>query len=347
MSRFLDLAEFGEAALYLRLTNLEHLAAKAQAYDGTKRSWLPDDVEAYVEVEIKELNGDKTTVETKDGRVNMLLVTTNAHDYHFCSQGVTTVEGIDDGEELKLTDPMGILSILEEECMFPKATDNSFKTKLYDNHLGKSPNFLRPRPDKKRKYECHFEVVHYAGVVAYNITGWLDKNRDPLNETVVTLFMKSSHKLMAGLFADYISSDMAGEPNAEGKHKKRRAASFQTVSQLNKAMARGKLMRMAREKMMIERDAVLVIQFNLRAFFSVRTWPWMMLFYKLRPMLRSAQVEKELAVLKEAYNKLKEAFDRSEIKRVEAEERQVILVLEKDDLSLQLQAVSNTEIKRI
>lgn len=61
---------------------------------------------------------------------------------------------------------MGILSIMEEECMFPKATDNSFKTKLYDNHLGKSPNFQRPRPDKKRKYETHFEVVHYAGVVS-------------------------------------------------------------------------------------------------------------------------------------------------------------------------------------
>lgn len=62
--------------------------------------------------------------------------------------------------------PLGILSILEEECMFPKATDHSFKTKLYDNHLGKSPNFQRPRPDKKRKYESHFEVVHYAGVVS-------------------------------------------------------------------------------------------------------------------------------------------------------------------------------------
>lgn len=61
---------------------------------------------------------------------------------------------------------MGILSILEEECMFPKATDHSFKTKLYDNHLGKSPNFQRPRPDKKRRYETHFEVVHYAGVVS-------------------------------------------------------------------------------------------------------------------------------------------------------------------------------------
>lgn len=36
---------------------------------GTKRVWMPDDVEAYIEVEVRELNGDKTTVETKDGRV--------------------------------------------------------------------------------------------------------------------------------------------------------------------------------------------------------------------------------------------------------------------------------------
>uniref|UniRef100_A0A3P8U7K1 Uncharacterized protein n=1 Tax=Amphiprion percula TaxID=161767 RepID=A0A3P8U7K1_AMPPE len=68
MSRFLDMKEFGEAARYLRLTNLEHLAAKAQAFDGTKRIWMPDDVEAYIEVEVRELNGDKSTVETKDGR---------------------------------------------------------------------------------------------------------------------------------------------------------------------------------------------------------------------------------------------------------------------------------------
>ena len=54
-----------------------------------------------------------------------------------------------------------------------------------------------------------------------------------------------------------------------------------------------------------------MIQFNLRAFFTVRKWPWMMLFYKLRPLLRSAQVEKELAALNEDFTKLKDAFDRS------------------------------------
>ncbi|NWR23611.1 MYH7B protein, partial [Emberiza fucata] len=96
--------------------------------------------------------------------------------------------------------PMGILSILEEECMFPKASDMTFKSKLYDNHIGKSPNFQKPRPDKKRKYEAHFEVVHYAGVVPYNIVGWLDKNKDPLNETVVSVFQKSQNKLLASLY---------------------------------------------------------------------------------------------------------------------------------------------------
>lgn len=42
----------------------------------------------------------------------------------------------------------------------------------------------------------------------YNILGWLDKNRDPLNETVVAVFQKSANKLMAGIFESYIRSDM-------------------------------------------------------------------------------------------------------------------------------------------
>ncbi|NWS64702.1 MYH1B protein, partial [Chunga burmeisteri] len=96
--------------------------------------------------------------------------------------------------------PMGIFSILEEECMFPKATDTSFKNKLYDQHLGKSSNFQKPKP-AKGKAEAHFSLVHYAGTVDYNISGWLDKNKDPLNETVVGLYQKSSLKTLALLFA--------------------------------------------------------------------------------------------------------------------------------------------------
>ena len=98
--------------------------------------------------------------------------------------------------------PMGIMSILEEECMFPKASDATFKAKLYDNHLGKNPNFQKPRI-VKGKPEAHFSLVHYAGTVDYNINNWLVKNKDPLNETVVGLYQKSNLKLLSILFADY------------------------------------------------------------------------------------------------------------------------------------------------
>lgn len=35
---------------------------------------------------------------------DMLLVSANPYDYHFCSQGVTTVDNMNDGDELMATD---------------------------------------------------------------------------------------------------------------------------------------------------------------------------------------------------------------------------------------------------
>jgi hypothetical protein len=62
--------------------------------------------------------------------------------------------------------PMGILSILEEESMFPKATDKTFEEKLMNNHLGKSPNFQKPKPPKPGQAAAHFAIGHYAGTVS-------------------------------------------------------------------------------------------------------------------------------------------------------------------------------------
>ena len=78
---------------------------------------------------------------------------------------------------------MGILSILEEECIVPKATDKTFVEKLYSQHLGKHPQFGKPKPGKG-KAEAHFDIHHYAGTVSYSATSWLEKNKDPINNTV-------------------------------------------------------------------------------------------------------------------------------------------------------------------
>ena len=97
---------------------------------------------------------------------------------------------------------MGILSILEEECMFPKASDKTFLTKLYENHNGKNDSFGKPKPQKNVRYEAHFELYHYAGTVGYNIDGWLDKNKDPINDTVVQLMQASKEPMVATFFAE-------------------------------------------------------------------------------------------------------------------------------------------------
>ena len=79
--------------------------------------------------------------------------------------------------------PMGIWAILEEESLFPKATDKSFEEKLKAS-LGKLPVFLKPQ--SKTDKNAHFAISHYAGIVSYNVTNWLEKNKDPVNDTVVS-----------------------------------------------------------------------------------------------------------------------------------------------------------------
>ncbi|CAL4159663.1 unnamed protein product, partial [Meganyctiphanes norvegica] len=143
---------------------------------------------------------------------------------------------IDFGMDLQATitlfeQKMGIWSILEEESMFPKATDKTFAEKLAGNHEGKSKPFLKP------KGNAHFGIQHYAGVVNYNITGWLEKNKDPLNDTVIDQLKKGSNELVVMLFANH--PGQSGEPDQKGGKKK--AGGFKTVvsayrDQLNSLM---------------------------------------------------------------------------------------------------------------
>ncbi|XP_029155885.1 myosin heavy chain, muscle isoform X22 [Nylanderia fulva] len=154
---------------------------------------------------------------------------------------------IDFGMDLQQTidlieKPMGILSILEEESMFPKATDKTFEEKLNNNHLGKSPNFLKPKPPKPGQQAAHFAIGHYAGNVPYNITGWLEKNKDPLNDTVVDQYKKSTNKLLVEIFADHPGQSGGGDAGGGGKGGRgKKGGGFSTVSssykeQLNNLM---------------------------------------------------------------------------------------------------------------
>ena len=99
---------------------------------------------------------------------------------------------------------MGVFAILEEECIVPKATDMTFLEKMNKNHGdGKNPKYSKAKTTGKSKVDYHFEVHHYAGCVGYNVDGWLNKNKDPINEAVATLFSKSSDPFIANLFKEF------------------------------------------------------------------------------------------------------------------------------------------------
>ena len=97
--------------------------------------------------------------------------------------------------------PMAFLAIFEEESLFPKATDATFAEKLMTNLLGKWTQFAKPNP--RPDPDAHFAVIHYAATVSYNLTGWLEKNKDPLNDTIVELIKNGANQLAIQCFADH------------------------------------------------------------------------------------------------------------------------------------------------
>ncbi|ORZ24355.1 P-loop containing nucleoside triphosphate hydrolase protein [Absidia repens] len=106
---------------------------------------------------------------------------------------------------IEKTNPIGILSCLEEECVAPRGNDDRFLEKLskiWDKDEGDSKF-------KTTRFKDGFVVKHYAGNVEYSTTGWIDKNKDPLNEDITRLLAQSTQRHVAGLFEDYLGDGMA------------------------------------------------------------------------------------------------------------------------------------------
>jgi myosin protein heavy chain len=73
-----------------------------------------------------------------------------------------------------------------------------------------------------------FTVSHYAAEVEYRTDGWLDKNRDPLNDTLTSLLANSTNPYTARLFAEYL------EPDTIVDKPRIRKGAFRTVGQRHK-----------------------------------------------------------------------------------------------------------------
>ncbi|OBR08675.1 Myosin type ii heavy chain [Colletotrichum higginsianum IMI 349063] len=125
---------------------------------------------------------------------------------------------------IELSNPIGIFSCLDEDCVMPKATDKSFTEKL-NSLWDKKSNKYRPS-----RLGQGFILTHYAAEVEYSTDGWLEKNKDPLNDNITRLLASSTDKHIADLFADCadVDDDLGASRNRVKK------GLFRTVAQRHK-----------------------------------------------------------------------------------------------------------------
>uniref|UniRef100_A0A674DZY4 Myosin VA n=1 Tax=Salmo trutta TaxID=8032 RepID=A0A674DZY4_SALTR len=79
----------------------------------------------------------------------------------------------------------------------PKGSDDSWAQKLYNTHLKTCSLFEKPRMSNKA-----FIIQHFADKVQYQCDGFLEKNKDTVNEEQINVLKASKLDLLVELFQD-------------------------------------------------------------------------------------------------------------------------------------------------
>ncbi|TMW58494.1 hypothetical protein Poli38472_010053 [Pythium oligandrum] len=104
-----------------------------------------------------------------------------------------------------LENSMGLMALLNEECVRPMGSDVSFTSKIVSLHES------HPRLEKARLSQTQFLLHHYAGAVTYDAEGFVEKNRDSLQSDLIELLMTSTNALVAGVFGGRASGLLGGD----------------------------------------------------------------------------------------------------------------------------------------
>jgi myosin protein heavy chain len=125
---------------------------------------------------------------------------------------------------IEVSNPIGIFSCLDEDSVMPKATDKSFTEKLHSLWDRKSTKY------KRSLLTQGFMLTHYAAEVEYSTDGWLEKNKDPLNDNITRLLASSTDKHIGNLFIDCVDP----EDEIGGTRSRVKKGLFRTVAQRHK-----------------------------------------------------------------------------------------------------------------
>ncbi|KAJ8494164.1 hypothetical protein OPV22_015885 [Ensete ventricosum] len=106
------------------------------------------------------------------------------------------IEFVDNQDVLDLIEkkPGGIIALLDEACMFPRSTHETFAQKLYQTFKN-NKRFIKPKLSR-----TNFTICHYAGEVTYQADYFIDKNKDYVVAEHQDLLNASKCPFVSGLF---------------------------------------------------------------------------------------------------------------------------------------------------
>ncbi|XP_019424641.1 PREDICTED: myosin-6-like [Lupinus angustifolius] len=130
------------------------------------------------------------------------------------------IEFVDNQDVLDLIDkkPGGIIALLDEACMFPRSTPETFAQNLYQTFKNHK-RFSKPKFSRSG-----FTIDHYAGDVTYQTDLFLDKNKD---------YIVAEHQeLLYASKCSFVSSLFRPSPKASSKQSKFSSIGSQFKQQL-------------------------------------------------------------------------------------------------------------------
>lgn len=155
--------------------------------------------------------------------------------------------------ELLFQKPHGIMPLLDEESHFPQSSDYTLVHKL-KKYCSNNKRFLPELGD-----QVSFGIKHYAEDVLYDANGFLERNRDNLNQDLVACLINSNNEFIRDLFSASMSatgtiSDFARQCNSRPKLPKAWPSSLDLKKQLTESVSRKASLRIKTNRLAMPRN---------------------------------------------------------------------------------------------
>lgn len=103
----------------------------------------------------------------------------------------------------------GILSVLDEQCRLPRCTDATFAQAIYQ----KCRSHSRFQVTRTMEAQLSFAIHHYAGLVEYDTSFFLEKNKDELPKETTELLRSSKYPFLSLLGHELTETSSPSTPS--------------------------------------------------------------------------------------------------------------------------------------